>query len=72
MVVNSVNLIINIILNLDYNINYQLVNYENKTIGKFISKKISISDDKSINEYFIPCYPSKIHQKYNIKFNKKY
>ena len=60
--------IINIILNLDYNINYQLVNYENKTIGIFISKKISINDDKNINEYFIPCYPSKIHDKYNIKF----
>ena len=29
--------IINILLNFGYNINYQIVNYENKTIGIFIS-----------------------------------
>tara|TARA_B100000035_G_C21034322_1_gene570058 strand:- start:178 stop:4887 length:4710 start_codon:yes stop_codon:yes gene_type:complete len=60
--------IINIILNLDYNINYQLVNYESKTIGIFIYKKTDINSDDEIREYFIPCYPSNIHEKYNIKF----
>ena len=60
--------IINIILNLDYNINHQLVNYEAKTIGIFISKKTDINRDDDIKEYLIPCYPSNIHDKYNIKF----
>ena len=62
--------IINILLNFGYNINYQIVNYENKTIGIFISKKLNINDkdNDEIKEYFVPCYPSKIYDKYNIKF----
>ena len=62
--------IVTILLKLGYNINNQLVNYENKTIGLFISEKIDITEDKKIEKYFIPCYPSKIYDedKYKIKF----
>lgn len=54
----ALNELIKILQKMRYAIDFQVMNYENKIIGVFVS----IEDDKKeIINYFVPCYPSNLY-----------
>ena len=57
--------IINILNKLKFEVNYQVMDYENKIIAIIVSNDLYI--DVNYGKYrYIPCYPSKIYEDYDI------
>ena len=54
----GLNELIKILQKMRYTIDFQVMNYENKIIGVFVSIE---NDSQEIINYFVPCYPSNVY-----------